>query len=393
MKTKIILFSILFFKFFLAHSAYFQADLISAQSNLSLGTHLIIAGKGLEVGDQWLSIAHTQALVFKDKAKHGRIRIISAIDNANTYASKLNKWGYQNVITFNQAMTDKKVVDLIIKSEKIASLDFIGHNGVVYGFALEDYSNRFYKNGVDLLKSLKPQFMPDSYIRILGCNTGWVLAPYMANALQVPTSGTFTFADIQDLFTPMTWYYHDEGRYPKIAKHVSQNLISFSKPTTCINGAGCQRLKTVSIPYSGKHGSYTGTLPFAKYFCSSMNMNDCARRASLSILTNVSTVAIADKPSAEGYQKAVSDHMCSSWQDLSKRVACAKTVSDHLSGSKLALKTYTTITDKMLTCSFKICNFKQVSVDGQTLMQGVFDTPSTAFYDELNFYKLGFSLL
>lgn len=393
MMKNLILTLIVFLSLGKAKADYFQADLKSTNVDPSMGVHLIIAGKGMEVGDQWLTAAHTQAMIFNDKAKHGPIRLISAIDDKSTFATKLARWGYENVQVFNQTMNDARVVKLISLNSKISSLDFIGHNGVFLGFALEDYSNRFYKTSVDLLKATRGNFTADSYIRIMGCNTGWILAPYFAEAMSVPVSGTFTFADIQDLFTDNIWYYNDEGRHPEKVKVITQNLVSFSKPENCLYAGGCKRLKPVTISYAGKHGSYSGTVPFPKYFCGSLSINDCARRAALSVTTQVSTVGIKNKPTALEYQKVVSDLLCSSWQDLSKRAQCQKSVTDHLSGIKSVSPAFTTITDPLLVCNFKTCESKVSTIDGKTVMQGVFNKVSTTFYDELNFYKLGFSLL
>lgn len=382
----------------LAQAAYFQADLKSPTADPNVGVHLIISGFGgpanETVGDQWMTIAHTQALVFNDKTKHGPIRLISYIDNASTYQKKLSAWNYQNVKVMNQVMTGSRIVNLIGQNEKIASIDFIGHNGAFMGLALEDYSNRFYLNDVKSLAAYKSKFTADSFIRIMGCNTGWYLAPQMSQMLGVPTSGTFTYADIQDIFTPMTWYYHDEGRFPKGAKVMAQNSLSYSAPMTCTYAGGCKRLKVVSISYAGQRGTYIGTLPFAKYFCGSMNMNDCARRAALSVSTNISASFVSDKPTAAQFAEGVSEAMCNSWQDLSRRAACVKAVTNHLNGVQTLSPTFKTIDEKVLTCSFKSCDSK-VIVDqkGQNVLTGIFTKPSTAFVDELNFYKLGFSLI
>ncbi len=395
---KLTVFTSLILSAVLAQASYFQAELKSPNADPSVGVHLIISGFGGpandSVGDQWLTIAHTQALVFNDKVKHGPIKLISYIDNAATYQKKLTAWNYQNVKVMNQAMTGSRVVNLIGQNEKIASIDFIGHNGAFMGLALEDYSNRFYLTDVKALAAFKSKFTADSFIRVMGCNTGWYLAPYMATMLGVPTSGTFTFADIQDIFNPMTWYYSDEGRFPKGAKTVAQNSLSYSSPMTCTYAGGCKRLKVVSIAYAGQRGTYIGTLPFAKYFCGSMNMNDCSRRAAFSVSTNISANFVSDKPTAAQYAEALSDHMCNSWQDLTKRAACAKAVTNHLNGVQLLSPTFKSVDEKMLTCNFKSCDSK-VIVDqkGQNVLTGIFTKPSTAFVDELNFYKLGFSLL
>lgn len=380
----------------LTYAAYFQADLKSSTTDETMGTHIIIAGKGLEVGDQWLTAAHTQAMIFAARQKHGRIRLISAIDDMSTYNKKITTWGYQNISVFQETMTGSKIVKLIVANQKIASIDFVGHNGAFLGFALENYTQRFFLPQVDQLKAYKSQFAADSYIRIMGCNTGWQLAPYMAQTLGVPASGTFTFADIQAMFTPNTWFFNDVGRYPEGSKKLSLNSISFAQPTTCNYGGGCLRLKIVEIAYQGKHGTYQGTLPFAKYFCGSLDTNSCARRAALSMKTMISESSMAEKPTLDQYSKVVAESMCSSWKDVNRRAVCQNNVIQHLKGTKTLAASYNPIDEKALSCNFKACSQKiTCAADGTScVMEGLKTaTPSTTFTDEVNFYKLGFSLL
>ena len=378
-----------------ASAAYFQADLATENSDDQIGTHLIIAGRGLEVGDQWLSIAHTQALMFKDKSKHGRIRLISGIDNINTYNTKITKWGYQNIKVYNETMTGSRVVQRISDIEKIASIDFVGHNGAFMGFALEGYSDRFFLSTVDQLATQKSKFTKDSFVRIMGCNTGWKLAPYMAKVLNVPVAGTFTFADVQALFDPATWYYNDVGRFPEGSKTVLVNNVSFKKPYACSGGGGCLRLKPVSIAYAGKHGSYSGTLPFIKYFCGNLDSNECARRAAVGVSTVIGSTVIDRKPSLINYAVSVSEMMCSSWKDLNRRQLCQKNVVNHMTEIKLLNSDYNPIDEPLLFCNFKICAFTETTNDkGQSILVGIKPVgKATTFVDEINFYKNGFNLL
>ena len=66
------------------------------------------------------------------------IVLIAAIDNS-TYQSKLQDWGYVDVKVFNQTFTGDRLVEQIGSLPKIATMDYIGHNGVLYGLAFENY--------------------------------------------------------------------------------------------------------------------------------------------------------------------------------------------------------------------------------------------------------------
>lgn len=386
-----------------SYAAYFQADLILPNSDLKLATHIIIAGKGMEVGDQWLTIAHTQALLFKDKGSVGKIKLIAAIDN-QSYKNKIKTWGYTNIKVYEQTFNDDGLLSLISENQSIASLDLIGHNGVGAGLALEDYSNRFFLNSVKKMASLKNKFTSDSYIRLTGCNTGWKLAPALANTLQVPTSGTFSAADIQDVYTqPDAWFYHDVGRYPESAKTTSINTLSFSKPEKCVYGAGCKRLKPVNGAYSGKWGTYDGNIPFQKYFCADLNNTNCAKRMALSMVTQISSVSVSKKPSLDSYARAVADHMCVANKDLNVRKICLNDIYLHVSGKKDLANGYTTMkTTKMVQCDMKSCLYQgkltNLDINGATysveLMQAIPQKSApTTMKIEADYYKLGYSLL
>ncbi len=372
------------------YADYFAAELKTPDENPNMGAHLIIAGKGLEVVDQWLIAAQTQALIYKDRKNHGPIKIISAIDKPS-YADYIKNWGYSNARVFKQTMTGQRVVDLISEHQKIASIDFIGHNGAIKGLALEDYDNRFFLDSVKLLTPLKSRFTADSFIRVMGCNTGWNLAPALANALNVPAAGTFTFADIQKLHETNVWYYNDTGRFPG-GKFNNVNSISYSEPIACKNLGGCLRLKPVSISYQGKHGTYQGTLPFMKFFCGNISTNDCARRMAKSTQYLIGVNNLQNKPAQNLYMETISDHFCSSWLDANKRITCQRQIISHLSGAKSVDTKFKTVSETMLTCDSKKCAFKTNCDSGTCVLEADISKPSTTTFDELNMYKLGYDL-
>ena len=391
MFTKIVfsVFSTLFAFAIPAHAAFFRAELPTPNADPSVGTHVIIAGKGLEVGDQWMKAAHTQALLFRDRARHGNIVLISAIDKEN-YGSLLRGWGYAKIESFDRNMSAGEVIKLLARVKSIASIDFIGHNGAVLGFALEGYSHRFFMDAVKSLAPLKAKFTKDSFIRVLGCNTGWRLAPALADTLGVPASGTFTYADIQNLHSLDDWFYHDEGRFPS-GHWLGANKQSFFTPITCSNVGGCIRLKTVSGSYTGQHGDYSGGLPFMKYFCGSLDRNDCFRRMALSTQYLVGNSPLGGKPTIEQLAATLADQFCPAWKDTQRKATCHAKVIDHVTGRAKLSRTFTTFNDRSLSCSFRKCQFDMVCTNTCVLIAKGTE-PSTAYVDELDAYLAGYQL-
>lgn len=373
-----------------SQAAFFTADLPNPQSDPSKGTHLLIVGKGLEVGDQWLRIAHTQALVFRDRGGTGQIHMIAAIEDQYS-VDMMRELGYQNLKTFNRTMNDQEVLNDILKTKKIESIDFIGHNGALYGFALEDYSERFFLPAVDQLKQIKSRMSATSFIRLYGCNTGWYLAPAMANALNVPVGGSFTFADIQGLHELNEWFYNDEGRFPP-GQWLKSNALTYSQPQKCTGKTGCLRMKVVNSSYQGKHGSYGGTLPFLKFFCGGLETNDCFRRMAMSTTSMISVKAIQEKPSRQDFAAVLADQFCPAWKDAGRRQECQTKVMNHVLKIQTLPDYFSTTDETNMTCDFKSCKMTKDCSSGSCVVTSTVPGPSKTFVNELNAFMRGYEL-
>lgn len=379
----------------MAHAAFFTADVPNPNAGQGRGTHLIVVGKGLEVGDQWLRAAQSQALIFKDRQGLGKIKIISAIENAN-YSSLAKSWGYTNIMPYNRTMTGQEVLNQIFavaNSSMIESIDFIGHNGALYGFALEDYNNRFFLPHAQELAKIRHRMSPDAVVRLMGCNTGWYLAPAVANALNVPAAGSFTYADIQELHSTGEWFYHDAGRFPSTGSWLKTNAISFSETKTCVGKGGCMRLKVVNSNYQGRHGSYGGTLPFLKYFCGGLNTNDCHRRMAKAITHVVGIKSVQGKPSLNDFSEMVADEFCPSFIDDVKRLSCRKKVVEHMLGINILPSTFSTVNGTSMSCDFQSCQMKKDCSTGSCVVTSTTQGPTKTYVNELNALRRGYDLL
>jgi hypothetical protein len=374
-----------------ARAGYFTANLATPYADKARGTHVIVVGKGLEVGDQWLRTAHTQALIYKDRKGQGSIRVIGAIENKD-YAKMLSTWGYTNLVATKEAMTAKRLLIELGKIAKIESIDFIGHNGALLGFMLEDAANRFYVSDAKLLEKIKDRFASDAVIRLYGCNTGWFLAPAIANATGVPTSGSFTYADLQRLHENGDWFYHDAGRFPP-GSFTSENPLSYKDKVDCKFSGGCMRLRVVNSPYQGKHGSYAGTLPFMKFFCGGLlSQAECFRRMAVSTTTTISVAAFDRKPSLDEFSKDLIDQFCPSFVNEARRSACKKEIADHLNGKQTLPPQYNTSTETAMRCTFTSCEQEKNCKNGSCVVQAKHKGQSKTFVNELNAYLAGYAL-
>jgi hypothetical protein len=389
------------FVFFLisqtALASFVVADLDSGASQPALGTNVVIAGQGLEAGMTWMSAAHTQALVFKDRAPHGFIRLVAAVDDSRreAYLEILRKWGYQNIRFSDADFISDRLNDVFAEASPIASIDFIGHDGAFLGFALqdEDSDHRYYYKDVDQLAK-RAQFTRDAYIRILGCNTGWFLAPYMAKRLGVAAAGTLTSSDVEIMTSSETWNY-DGSR----ARRASENDISYSVTERCFSLGGCVRLKAVNTSYVGQHGTYTGAVPFLKFFCGSMNQNECNRRMALSTRTLVGVDNMQgepgnpETPTRARFAATLADQFCPVG---SAHKACVRDVIGFVANDQPLDPQYTTLSAAVpsISCTFQRCQFI-VGTDskGQKILIATGPKRSTVMVDELTAYRQGYQLL
>jgi hypothetical protein len=379
--------AVLFMTGSLAQAAYFTADYVTPGEDATLGTHIIVSGNGMEVARSWLEIARTQAMVYGDKARHGKIRIIGAY----TKDADLNyprSWRYSNIHATSNTFNATRLLEALSQVQKIASIDFVGHNGAILGFALESYQFRFFLPAVTSFATFKNRFTKDAYVRLYGCNTGWNLAPAIAKEWGVPTAGSFTSEDIQFLHSNNTWYFQEPGLYPS-GGMATYNKISFGKTEACQNG-GCSRLKASYSAYSGTHGKYVGTLPFMKFFCGSVPESDCFRRMAQATEFQIGVVHFDGKPRLEAFAENLADQFCNAYAVTTPYDLCISKVKSHLLSERGTLPpSYSPISGPMLNCSFQKCTFKTVCQKNCDLV-GDLTKMSTNFVDELNAYKRGF---
>lgn len=380
-----------------AQAGYVEADDASPPTTESLGTHVVIAGQGLEAGLTWLKAAQTQVLIYADRKPHGRIHLISAVNpkNPGIYLSLLKAWGYQNITYHAEEFIGDDVVKILEQIPLIESVDFIGHDGGFLGFALEDEgpTHRFYKAAINKMAG-HVRFSANSFIRFLGCNTGWYLAPYAAKILGVPSSGTLTSADVEVLANDQIWYFDENAYFPKNLRPARQNTSSYSRPVNCGSESGCVRLHSVNTNYHGQHGIYRGALSFSKFFCAAVESSDCFRRMALS-----TRYAVGPRPqqneNANGesdFEQAMVDQFCPPSPSANQRSVCQERILKHLRGQERLDATFTTLPADVsqLSCDFNHCLFNVIKdAKGANIFADSLTGPADTLVRELDAYLQG----
>ena len=104
------------------------------------------------------------------------------------------------------------------------------------------------------IEKLKGHFSNDAYLFLHGCNTGFILAPFLSNLLNIPVAASLTSTDFQKLHSDGEFYLTAKGFSPN-SDWAHRNKNSYNFETSCRYGK-CLRLKPDNHPYIGYWGEY-----------------------------------------------------------------------------------------------------------------------------------------
>lgn len=359
------------------------AKLKSANEDISLPAHVLVAGAGGDVGSLFIKTAVSQALRFADEASHGPIILVAKAVSSNSkiYLEERNF----SVIEDGKALTERHLVKIIEGTAKITTLDFFAHNSTAAGLQLNGPSERL-ASDAQALAPLKDNLTSDAIIRFYACNSGYKMAPNAMVVLQKPAAGTMVAADFQELHSNNRWYYHDQGRFPADGHFVSINKLSFSKNQSCDVG-GCLRLKPVGNPYQGLAGKSETGLNYLKFFCPQSGPSCDAARAR-SVILSLSILKISATSSVEDLITATAENFCPSFIKMENYDKCMSALKSHALGTLKLANTYNPFGGTPLSCNDQSCQFKQVCADNngryQCLTQSSSKTASEVFVNDLN---------
>lgn len=228
---------------------------------------IFIAGYGEELGLQFLYSAITKARVMDEIYPDSRVQIIFwAKEKGRERDIEILEKRDLNIIAINDDLLTSEIIYKEIKRlKRISSLHILSHNAAFYGNRIQSKMTRI--DGIHFPWSrLTNDFLPGSYVVLHGCNTGFVLAPQISEALQRPVLGSMTSTDFQEIFTDGSWYHNNPGQYPSSMNRMSTNRILYEEDYECWKG-NCHRLMSNNHPYRGYWGEYEVGLPFFKSFC------------------------------------------------------------------------------------------------------------------------------
>lgn len=321
-------------------------------------THIIIIGSALkEDSDQFFQSGISRAQRYKDLWPTHQIVLMSSPDVKDTSDEQVfNKYKIPVVKLVNKKFTASELLNEINEFEKIASLDFYGHSSpwaMIIGKlnATFDPSIHF-----KALKELRPKFLPDAYVTLNGCNTGFYLAPDLSKGLALPVSGSLTSSMFERIESDNLWYKEEDWSQ---SGYVLINPFSYKNVQPCSIGL-CTRMKSTKENYSSFWGTFNdGGLSFDKFFCNYENNKDgrCERGMAMSLLSFPSVYPVDLKSSVSDYKKVLYDWLCSTDKNKNYFKKCVKGIKNAVSRGDLEYQSHPT---NELNCDFYSCHAKVV---------------------------------
>ena len=315
-------------------------------------THIIVIGSALkEDSDQFFQSGVSRAQRYKDLWPDHQIVLMSGPDVLGATDEQIFKNYKISVIK----MVAKKFSGPLLLNEmkefqRIASFDFYGHASpwaMIIG-----KSNATFDPSVhfETLKFLRPNFLPDAYATLNGCNTGFYLAPDLSRGLALPVSGSLTSSMFERIEADGYWY-KEEDSSPQ--GYILSNRFSYKSDQSCALGL-CTRMKSSRGNYSSYWGTFSdGGLSFDKFFCNYENNKDksCERGMAMSLLSFPSIHPNNLNSSSEEFKAVV--WLCSTGKTKSYFSKCVSGIIDAVARGDLEFQSHPT---NELNCDFNSCH-------------------------------------
>ena len=380
-----------------AHASYIVTTFNTPNLDPKLPTRLLVAGNGDDLGLLFQEVAKAKAKKYSELNPGEQIVFITINEKEMGSEWALKKWGFK-ILRLERATLDGQVlINELSSFKKLLSLDIFSHSSAQFGIHLDGKANRLSEKtkGLEVLKN---NFMKDAFVYLHGCNSGFVLAPFLSNIWSIPVAGSMTSTNFQKLHSDGNFYLSEEGYAPN-SDWAKENTFSYDQTTNCSEGT-CQRLKPDNTPYVGFWGAYrAGGLPFYKFFCTKNSEEQCVRVMAKSLLTHSLIVNLKKESSLEDYKKGVIDFLCpvSSKKDL--RGECQAKLEEALVTQDM---TYNPFSRPQVECDFKECKadiscdkvlFTGFAKPGTCELKNKANSPATTLVREYKAYLQGYTEL
>ena len=316
-------------------------------------THIIVVGSAVkEDSDQFFQSGVSRAFRFKEIYPDHQVVIMSSPDVLNSEDEEV--FAKYNVIVIKKVLEKFTAQNMLIEMNlfnKIASFDFYGHSSP-WALKIGDTHAAFspYEN-VDALKLLRSKFLPNAFVTLNACNTGFTIAPDLSEILRLPVAGALTSSMFERIESDGNWYKEEDAN-PQ--NYVEINKYSYNQTQLCSLGL-CTRMKASRDNYNSYWGHYTeGGLSFNKFFCNFNNNNDsCEKGMANSLYAFPSVIPLHIDSTLDEYKRVVYDWLCSTGNTNDYFNKCVKGIEDSIVRLDLVYQSHP---HNELMCDFKSCN-------------------------------------
>lgn len=315
--------------------------------------HVIVVGVGNDLGNMFLKAAMGKVAKLKDSEPESEILIYAQVTKDLQKESQiLSDMGLELLEANNDNLPLSKIFKSARVGRAISSLTFYVHSAITYGIHL--YKGGRYDQNDDNWDLLKGYFQLGAYVHLIGCNTGYYLAPALSLRLQVPVAGALTSTDFQYLNDKSEWKYAaptGDLTYPQ----VEMNRKSFSTPVSCQTGV-CSRMQPYYRSYSGYWGDFkNGGFPGFKFFCNAVDELVCEKVMAISLTQQVSNTALTLRSSESDFRLALADLACPQVREQNLIQQCRDFVLNFQEASPES--NYSPFWEKTLACDLHSCQF------------------------------------
>jgi hypothetical protein len=355
-------------------------------------THVLVVGRGKEMGRQFAQAALGKALRLRETSPQRQVVVISIREKGNAEDGAFFQRVGLNLYRHDTALLSGKVlVQELKKLGPLASLEFFSHSGWAVGPGLEGGDYRFNLETAGI-KELAGRFTPDAFMILHGCNSGYLVAPGFSKLWGIPAAGSLGATDFQQLHSNGTWYHHNPGQFPA-GGWAAKNAISYDAPVECNNASNpCYRMKPDNSMYQGVWGKFWTGLGFYKFFCARGEDEACLRGVRAAVVTNVSIQPGVASMGRDAYKALVKDWLCGNSASGTARRNCEQGLD---TATATGQRSFTTFSGNSLVCDLAGCSYeytcKKERTGGwmgrTTEVCGMVNTssaPSTALVDDFD---------
>jgi hypothetical protein len=320
-------------------------------------THIIVVGSAVkEDSDQFFQSGLSRGYRYKELYPDHQVVVMSSPDVLNTTDDQV--FEKYNVVVIKKVLEKFTAKNMLIEMNlfnHIASFDFFGHSSA-WAMKIGDMNAAFSPyDHITALKLLRTKLLPNAYVTLNACNTGFNIAPDLSEILKIPVAGALTSSMFERIEADGHWYKEADAHK---GAYVEQNKYSYNQTVLCSLGL-CNRMKPSRENYNSVWGHFTeGGLSFSKFFCKFNNSDGhCERGMANSLYGFPSVLPLSSKASSEEFKAVVYDWLCSSGSDRDYFSKCVAGIEQAIARYDLVFQTHPS---NELMCDFKSCNAKVV---------------------------------